>query len=68
MVYEDSIVVYNAKEVKTNRLLAVKRYRSLPGAKGALFKRMMENERAMLAAVRGGVSTPVTNERVAMLP
>lgn len=67
LIHEDYATLYDAKEVKTNRLLIVKQYHKLPGTKGALLKRMIENEREILAAVRGGVSTPVTNECVAIL-
>lgn len=67
LVHEEYANLFDAKEVKTNRLLTVKEYHKLPGTKGALLKRMIENEREILAAVRGGVSTPVTNECVAIL-
>ena len=67
LVHEDYAALFDAKEVKTNRLFTVKKYNTLPGTKGALLKRMIENEREILAAVRGGVSTPVTNESMANL-
>lgn len=68
MVFDDSIVVYDAKEVETNRLMAVKRYKLPPGGRGALVKRIIEAEQEILVAVQGGVSTPATDKCVPMLP
>lgn len=61
-----SAIVYRAQEVGGNRLLMVKRYEPIQGARGTLLKRFIENERQINAAVRGGVSLPTRNDSFTM--